>query len=203
MQFLAGSGRFGARPCAGACRVHQGRPVRSDGRCSTTTCSTARRSSRANASRCSPTACPAPSTGVPPDLVKGYQPPPDQAADNGDAAAAAVAAPAAPAAEAAKPKPKLKPKPKPQGCTRAGVSAANADQYWACPAAGRPRATAGAAFAIDLACSPTGRPATAQPSQSIGRHRRDRSRQQAAQPSQSIWPNPPAPGTSCAMIVLR
>jgi outer membrane biosynthesis protein TonB len=55
-----------------------------------------------------PQGVPGAETGVPPDLVKGYQPPPEPvaAADIGGDAAAKTAAPAE------KPKPKPKPKPK-------------------------------------------------------------------------------------------
>ena len=49
-----------------------------------------------------PSGVPGTSSGVPPDLVKGYQPPPEQAAD--------TTAPDAAAQEAAKNKPKPKPK---------------------------------------------------------------------------------------------
>jgi hypothetical protein len=52
-----------------------------------------------------PNGVPGAETGVPPDLMKGYQPPPEQA-DNADAAATP-----APAAAPTKPKPKPKPKP--------------------------------------------------------------------------------------------
>ena len=51
-----------------------------------------------------PNGVPGASSGVPQDLVKGYQPPPDQAAD--------ATAPDAAAQEAAKNKPKPNPKPK-------------------------------------------------------------------------------------------
>jgi hypothetical protein len=52
-----------------------------------------------------PNGVPGAETGVPPDLVKGYQPPPEQAAvETPDAAAKAAAA-------AEKPKPKPRPKP--------------------------------------------------------------------------------------------
>jgi hypothetical protein len=54
-----------------------------------------------------PEGVPGAETGVPPDLVKGYQPPPEPAAATADAAAAAQTA-----AAAEKPKPKPKPKPK-------------------------------------------------------------------------------------------
>jgi hypothetical protein len=121
-----------------------------------------------------PNGVPGTSTGVPAELVKGYQPPPDEAADNGDAAAAAAAAPAP---EAAKPKPKLKPKPK---VARAPASP--------------PRTQ------INIGLAP--RPAApaqqqAQPSQSVWPAPPPTGPvQQTAQPPQSIWPNPPAPGTS-------
>jgi hypothetical protein len=54
-----------------------------------------------------PQGVPGAETGVPPDLVKGYQPPPEPAAVAPDASAAAKTA-----AAAEKPKPKPKPKPK-------------------------------------------------------------------------------------------
>jgi len=123
-----------------------------------------------------PDGVPGTTTGVPPDLVKGYQPPPDQDADT---ATAPPPAPAKVAATAPKPKPKLKPKvvvgtpqqqdsvwnqkPATSGPTRIRVGVAptapgqqKADPVWPTP----------------------GQPAPAQ---------------QTAQPSQSIWPNPPAP----------
>ena len=55
-----------------------------------------------------PEGVPGASTGVPADLVKGYEPPPEQ--PDPDAAVPGPTPPAA--AEAAKPKPKPKPKPK-------------------------------------------------------------------------------------------
>ncbi len=146
-----------------------------------------------------PNGVPGTSTGVPPDLVKGYQPPPDQAANNGDAAAGAAAAPAAPAAEAAKPKPKLKPKPKPK-LARAPASPPRTHINIG-PA--RPPATRGQQQAQPAQSIWPGPPSTApaqntaQPSQSIWPAQPPTGpAQQTAQPSQSIWPNPPAPGTS-------
>src|SRR5271154_1121069 len=61
-----------------------------------------------------PDGVPGTTTGVPADLVKGYQPPPDQADADANSDAAAVAPP--PKAEPPKPKPKVasKPKPKPK-----------------------------------------------------------------------------------------
>jgi hypothetical protein len=64
-----------------------------------------------------PNGVPGAETGVPPDLVKGYQPPPEpaQAADvvPPPVAAGHVANANAPAAMPEKPKPQFKPKPKP------------------------------------------------------------------------------------------
>src|ERR1700691_3437402 len=53
-----------------------------------------------------PDGVPGTTTGVPADLVKGYQPPPDQT--DADASAQGAPAPAAPAAPVEKPKPKPK-----------------------------------------------------------------------------------------------
>jgi len=53
-----------------------------------------------------PNGVPGAETGVPPDLVKGYQPPPEQAAASADTATKPVTA-----AEKPKSKPKLNPKP--------------------------------------------------------------------------------------------
>jgi hypothetical protein len=136
-----------------------------------------------------PDGVPGATTGVPPDLVKGYQPPPDQPAD----ADAAVPGPTPPAdPEAQKPKPKPKPK----------VAAQK-------PAAAPPtRITIGAAPKLPATqqqqpdtsqsvwpASPQASSAqqAAQPSQSVWPAPPS---QQTAQPSQSIWPNPPAPGTT-------
>ena len=78
-----------------------------------------------------PNGVPGTTTGVPPDLVKGYQPPPDQAADTG--------IPPAPAAQAAaeKPKPKAKPKPK-----LAATPAQHQDLVWSQKPAGSNRISA-------------------------------------------------------------
>lgn len=134
-----------------------------------------------------PNGVPGAETGVPPDLVKGYQPPPEQAANNVDAAAKSAAAPAAPATAAEKPKPKPKPKPK--------VARA--------PATAAPASTAHDPAWDQKPISPTQQggqsswPAASQPAQTnwpapppTGQA------QQAAQPAQPNWPSPPASGTS-------
>ena len=116
-----------------------------------------------------PNGVPGTSSGVPPDLVKGYQPPPEDAAADANAAQEGVASPP-------KPEPKAKPKPKPKpkvahapAPTRITVSPAGT---------GAPAAAAPPGEAVQQSPWPAPPPAPAQ---------------QAAQPSQSIWPNPPAP----------
>ncbi|HUI12767.1 MAG TPA: hypothetical protein VL048_04765 [Xanthobacteraceae bacterium] len=139
-----------------------------------------------------PNGVPGTTTGVPADLVKGYQAPPDQ--NDADADAGAQSPP--PAAEPAKPaaaQPQSKPKPKvtvgrprPRAAktekppssepTRIDIGAKGAPAQqqpgtvW--PNSAPPAAQQGGQFAWP---SPPGAPA-----------------QQAAQPSQSIWPAPPS-----------
>jgi hypothetical protein len=112
-----------------------------------------------------PNGVPGTAAGVPQDLVKGYQPPPEQAAD-------ANSAPAAAAQEPAKPKPK--PKPKVARAPAQPQDPAFSQRNGAPPT--RININPGGNQA---APAPQGAPA-----------------QPAAQPSQSVWPNPPAPGTT-------
>ena len=135
-----------------------------------------------------PEGVPGATSGVPADLVKGYQAPPEQ-----PDADAAVPGPAPPA-EATKPKPKAKPK----------LAARK-------PAAS-PGTTAPAAAPTRITVAPTPKPATQQPNASQpawptppsnGSPQQAQSSQPAwpappptSQPSQSIWPNPPAPSGS-------
>ena len=124
-----------------------------------------------------PDGVPGATTGVPPDLVKGYQPPPDQPTD----ADAAVPGPAPPPeqADAQKPKPKPKPKLAAQKPATAptrisvGPKASTAQQQAPQSAWPSPQANSG---------QPATQPAWPAPTQ------------QTAQPSQSVWSNPqPAP----------
>jgi len=135
-----------------------------------------------------PNGVPGAETGVPPDLVKGYQPPPEQAADSGDAAAKPAAAPA-------KPKPKPKPKPK---IARAPVQAPP-NAAWNQKSAAPPQ-PAQAAWPASPSTQPAQTnwpaPPPTQPAQAnwpapppTGQA------QQAAQPPQTNWPNPPAPSS--------
>jgi len=155
-----------------------------------------------------PNGVPGATTGVPPDLVKGYQPPPDQAADTGYPAPPGLANPAsassppkaAAAATTPKPKPKLVRAPaKPQNTasnqkqpatpTRISVGMAPKSASKSAPSAAQtndqsiwpapPQTATSQQIPAQTnwpAPSPTG------------------TAQQTAQPAQSIWPNPPAPG---------
>jgi hypothetical protein len=124
-----------------------------------------------------PNGVPGASSGVPQDLVKGYQPPPDQAADTSAPDAAAQAA-----QEAAKNKPKPKvarapaqpPAPPPR---RINIGAS--------PNPAAPAAPQGAA------------PAPQQPQQSAFPPPPPTAPAQQANPTvESRWPDPPKPGTS-------
>jgi hypothetical protein len=124
-----------------------------------------------------PNGVPGTTIGVPPDLVKGYQPPPDQA-DTG-----IPPAPAAQAAAAEKPKAKAKPKPK-----LAVAPAQHQDSVWSQKPAGPTRINVGQsgtpapnAQAPSSAQAPWPAPPPTAPGQ------------QAGQSSQSVWPAPPAP----------
>jgi hypothetical protein len=131
-----------------------------------------------------PDGVPGATTGVPPDLVKGYQPPPDQPTD----ADAAVPGPTPPPdADAQKPKPKPKPK----------VVAAQK------PASAPTRISVGPKSSTAQQQPTPSQPAWPSPQTNSGQAAAQNSQsvwpaptQQAAQPSQSVWPNPqPAPRT--------
>jgi hypothetical protein len=123
-----------------------------------------------------PNGVPGTSSGVPQDLVKGYQPPPDQAAD--------VTAPDAAAEEAAKNKPKPKPK----------VARAPAQP----PASPPRRINVGPGPGQAAPAAPQGAaPAPQQPQQSAFPPPPPTApAQQAAPIVESRWPDPPKPGTS-------
>ncbi len=137
-----------------------------------------------------PNGVPGATTGVPADLVKGYQPPPDQT----DADADAQSAPA-PAAAA---KPEEKPKPKPKvAVARPRTRSAVVEKP---PASTPTRIDIGAKGAPAQqpaqAAWPNPPPPTA-PSPQSGQFSwpaapQTAPAQQAAQPSQSVWPAPPS-----------
>jgi hypothetical protein len=120
-----------------------------------------------------PNGVPGTSSGVPQDLVKGYQPPPDQAAD--------ANAPDAAAEEAAKNKPKPKPKvarAPAQPSTpprRINVGARPNQAAPAAPQEAAPQQSQQSAFPPPPQTAPA---------------------QQAVPTVESRWPDPPKPGTS-------
>ncbi len=124
-----------------------------------------------------PNGVPGAETGVPRDLVKGYQAPPEPAAaENADA----PAKPAAAAAEA-KPKPKSKPKPKIARAPAAAPAAAP-DPVWGQTSAAPPQRR-----------DPVWDQKSASPQQSVWPAPQSAApAQQTAQPAQSVWPNPPS-----------
>ncbi len=150
-----------------------------------------------------PNGVPGTTTGVPADLVKGYQPPPDQSAVDADAVGAPP--PAAAAKPEAKPKPKPKPSvavarppkqnavgvetPPPSTPTRIDIGASGA-------AAQQPAQTAWPAPPPTAPSQQAGQVAWPAPPQSAPASPQTAPASQAGQSSQSIWPNPPATGTS-------
>ncbi|MGD0316248.1 MAG: hypothetical protein ABSB37_09915 [Xanthobacteraceae bacterium] len=139
-----------------------------------------------------PNGVPGAETGVPPDLVKGYQPPPEQSAENSDAAAKVAEA-------AAKPKPKPKPKPKvarapathdvvfdQKPSSAAPKSAQPAQSAWPAPPSSNTAQSGQSAW-------PAPPPSNAaQSGQSVWPAPPPSN---SAQSGQSVWPAPPAPGT--------
>jgi hypothetical protein len=138
-----------------------------------------------------PNGVPGTTTGVPADLVKGYQPPPDQAD-----ATTIPPAPAPPAPVAAKPKPKPK---------VAGAPAQNPKSVWN----QRPAGSAPTRISVGSKPTPAGTaqqqapssqapwPAPTAPAQQSSPSVWPAPQQTApAQSSQSVWPNPPSTGTS-------
>jgi hypothetical protein len=131
-----------------------------------------------------PSGVPGAETGVPPDLVKGYQAPQQAAAETTES----VPKPAAAAAEAkAKPKPKPRPKVARAPAAAPGAAPAAQDPVWgggrsAAPAQQQQHDPAWDQKSPQQSAWPA--PQSAAPAQ------------QTAQPAQSVWPNPPAPNTS-------
>jgi len=132
-----------------------------------------------------PNGVPGTTTGVPADLVKGYQPPPDQgdnadADANGNAGAAAQSANAQAQQQQAKPKVAAKPKPKPKV---ASAPAQKQDSVWNQPPGG--------SAPTRISVGPSPNPAASQ-NQSQTAWPAPPSPQQAAQQSQSVWPAAPS-----------
>jgi hypothetical protein len=126
-----------------------------------------------------PNGVPGAETGVPPDLMKGYQPPPEQAAESADVTSKPVAA-----------APKPKPKPKPnvaRAPTPAAPTGQHAQSPW--PAPPKPATTQ----ANWPAPPPTGQAQqAAQPAQTNWPPPPPTGQAQGAPSGQSIWPAPPS-----------
>jgi hypothetical protein len=140
-----------------------------------------------------PNGVPGAATGIPPDLYKGYQPPPDQAADVGGAVTPVLPSAAEPQKSEAKaePKPEPKPKPKPK-LARAPAAPPRTEISVGLNKRPKPAAQEQAQPSQSVWPAPPST-AQAQPSQSVWPTPPPTGApQQAAQPSQSIWPNPPA-----------
>ncbi len=139
-----------------------------------------------------PNGVPGAETGVPPDLVKGYQPPPEPTAENGDAAAK-------PAEAVAKPKPKPKPKPKVARAPATHDAAFNQKPSSATPKSTQPAQSAWPAPPSNNAAQsgqsvwPAPPPSNA--AQSGPSVWPAPPPSNSAQSGQSVWPAPPAPGT--------
>ena len=147
-----------------------------------------------------PGGVPGATSGIPQDLYKGYQPPPDQTADTGAAATPIMPPAVQPPTAEAKVEPKPKPKPKVARAPaprRTEISVGLAKRPQPSPQQqAKPDQTAWPAPPSTAAAQPaqSGWPAppstaAAQPSQSVWPAPPSTA---AAQPSQSIWPTPPA-----------
>ena len=157
-----------------------------------------------------PNGVPGAETGVPPDLVKGYQPPPEQAAVN-DADAAPK-----PAAVEEKPKPKPKSKPRvaraaapaahdPAWDRKPGAPPQSAQSPWPAPSSNQPAQTnwpnPNQPAQTNWPAPPSNQPAqtnwpaptsTAPAQTNWPAPPPTGQSQQVAQPTQPNWPNPPA-----------
>jgi hypothetical protein len=154
-----------------------------------------------------PNGVPGAQSGIPADLYKGYQPPPQQAADIGAAPTPIVPVAEEPAKLEAKPKPKPKPRvarapARPRTEISVGLgkrpkpAAKQEEPQPAQTGWPAPPSTAQAQPAQTVWPAP---PSTAQtqPSQSVWPAPPPTGAvQQSAQPAQSIWPNPPTTGAT-------
>ena len=132
-----------------------------------------------------PQGVPGTETGVPPDLVKGYQPPPEQAATAESADTAGK-----PVTTAEKPKVKPKPKPKPAAAKASPAAPqmpASANSQWPAPA--QP------ASAPTNWPTPPGAGQSSAPAQTNWPPPPGAQTQKGAQSDQSIWPSPPGQAT--------
>jgi hypothetical protein len=142
-----------------------------------------------------PNGVPGIENGVPPELVKGYQPPPDQPADTAAAPDGRVA-PDAAAEAAAQPKPKPKPKPKLARAPAQAQDPAFNQRPTRINIGPTPKPPTPPRQAPDTSQSVWPTPPPTAPAQQTAWPAPPPTgpARQSAQPSQSVWPNPPAPG---------
>ena len=129
-----------------------------------------------------PQGVPGAESGVPQELVKGYQAPPEPAPAAPDAAAKTADAQAK-----AEQKPKHKAKPKPKVAT-APATAPRDSAFDRAPTPAAPGAAQPQTAWPSPPAAQSGQTAWPNPAQTG-------SGQQSAQPTQSVWPNPPAAAT--------
>jgi len=135
-----------------------------------------------------PNGVPGTTTGVPPDLVKGYQARADQAE---------VELPPAPAsAEPAKPKPKSKPKVAVEKPPASRPTRINVGVKAGAPAQPPPASAWPTPQGAPAQQSAWPAPSQTTPQSAWPAPPQTRPTQQAAQPAQPAWPNPPASGTT-------
>ena len=154
-----------------------------------------------------PAGVPGATTGIPADLYKGYQPPPDEAATTATPLTPPVAEAEKPGQRTAeKPKPKAKPKPKiaraPPEPPRTKISVGLSKKPK--PAAEQQAGPAQTAWPAPPSAAQSQPAPTAWPAPPPTQSQQSQTAwpappptggsQQAAQPSQSIWPNPPPTG---------
>jgi hypothetical protein len=128
-----------------------------------------------------PNGVPGAETGVPPDLVKGYQPPPEAPSVADAPPPAAVAAATGGVVDPAA-KPKAKPKPKPKPKVASAPPTKQHDPAW------------------DAKSAPAAQTNWPAPNQQAAPQARTNwpappAQQQAAPQAQTNWPSPPPPGT--------
>ncbi|MGH6671680.1 MAG: hypothetical protein ACRECV_06840 [Xanthobacteraceae bacterium] len=138
-----------------------------------------------------PTGVPGVTSGIPADLYKGYQPPPEQAADNGGVATSILPAAEQHASSEARVEPKAKPKAKPKERT-ARAPAKRRRTEITVGLSKRPKPTSQQAEQSSPTVWPAPPPTNqAQSSQTVWPAPPTTA---AAQSSQSIWPAPPPTG---------
>ncbi len=144
-----------------------------------------------------PNGVPGATSGIPADLYKGYVPPPEQAADNGDGAGAAAAPNNEPTKLGPEEKPKPKPKPKPKVArapakprTTINIGLAGKPKPDGQQQAQQPHAAQTAWPNPNQTARPAQSPWPAAPQTAWPSPQQAAPAQQAAQPSQTVWPNP-------------